>query len=385
MNNLVTILLIDDKAANLFALEQLLDKSGRTFIAAHTGKDGLKIALNQDVDLIILDVQMPEMDGFEVAQILKSNKRTRDIPIIFASAEKKERKSILQGFEEGAVDYLPKPLDAELTKAKVTVLLTIQLQKRELIEKNLALERADVEIKKLNASLQNNLEQLEVANKDLESFSHSISHDLRSPIRSMHGFAEMLQDDLGEKATPEIQRSLDRIKNSAAKMNAMIEDLLEFSRLGKRQLVKGAIPMDKVVGRVLDDLAPSVGTAVIDVQEILPAPADSALMTHVWTNIIANALKYSSKNASPRIEIGSEKIGDTIRYYVKDNGAGFDMRYADKLFGVFQRLHRQSDFEGTGVGLAIVHRILVRHGGKIWAEAKVDEGATFFFSLPVSP
>jgi len=382
-NTTMTLLLIDDKAANIFALEQLLEKQDRVFLKAANGKEGLKIALNQDVDLIILDVQMPEMDGFEVAKILKSNKRTTDIPIIFASAEKKGRNAVIQGFDEGAVDYLAKPLDPELTKAKVSVLLKIQWQKRELIEKNISLEKADAKIKQLNSDLKKNLEQLELANKELESFSYSVSHDLRAPIRSLIGYSKILEEELARKVSDEAKQALTFIQENSGKMNKMIDDLLEFSKLGKKEIRKSEINMSALVQKVVADMYNLLPHhAHIAVHEVLPATADYALLTHVWVNLISNAIKYSSKNTSSKVELGSHREENEMIYYVKDNGAGFDMKYSSKLFGVFQRLHKASEFEGTGVGLAIVQRIVSRHGGRIWAEAKVNEGATFYFSLP---
>jgi signal transduction histidine kinase len=385
MNRTMTLLLIDDKATNLFALEQLLEKQDRVFLQATTGREGLKLALDHEVDLIILDVQMPEMDGFEVAQILKSSKRTKDIPIIFASAEKKERQSIIQGFEEGAVDYLPKPLDPELTKAKVSVLLKIQLQNRQLQEKNLALQQADEHINLLNIDLQKNLRQLEAANKELESFSYSVSHDLRSPIRAILGYARIVEEEQVGKLNDAAGRALKIIRDNAQKMNRMIDDLLSFSKLGRQALQRLYVDMDALVRTVLTDLRQRLPyQPEIAVHDLLPAHADIALLAHVWTNLISNAMKYSSKVAHPQVEIGAQAGDNEVQYYVKDNGAGFDMKYADKLFQVFQRLHRAADFEGTGVGLAIVQRIVVRHGGRIWAEAKVNEGATFYFTLPVA-
>ncbi len=380
MDSRITVLLIDDKESNIFVLEQLLDKPDRSFLRATDGKEGLRLALTKEVDLIILDVQMPDMNGFEVAQVLKSNKRTRDIPIIFASAEMKERQSIIQGFEEGAVDYLSKPLDPELTRAKVAVLLKIQLQKRELIEKNNALEKADYQIKELNEELTKNVKQLELANKELESFTYSVSHDLRAPVRAMVGHASILQEELAE-ANEEIRKALNRIQYNSIRMNVMIDQLLKFSQLGRTDIQKSELDMENVVQNVLSDIDKS-HHARIEIHTLFSAFADQPLLTHVWMNLISNAIKYSNKNETPVVEIGSSKAGEETIYYVKDNGVGFDMEYAEKLFGVFQRLHKPTEFEGTGVGLAIVHRIISRHGGKVWAEAKVNEGATFFFSLP---
>ncbi len=382
-NYKTTILLVDDKPMNIFALKELLEKEGRTFLTADNGADGLKIALNEDIDLIILDVQMPGMDGFEVAQILKSNKRTKDIPIIFASAEKKEQQSILKGFEEGAVDYLFKPLNPEITKGKVAVLLKIQMQKKELIEKNASLEKADERIRQLNTDLQKNLLQLEVINKELESFSYSVSHDLRAPLRALSGYSKMLEEDYEATLDDEAKRLLDNIQKSAYKMGHLIDNLLEFSRLGKKEVKKTQIDINELVQSVMRDVYSSgEHNATIKTHELLNASGDYSLLTQVWFNLISNAVKYSSKKKNPEIEIGSSRGEDGITYYVKDNGAGFDMKYANKLFGVFQRLHSNDEFEGTGIGLAIIQRVIIKHGGKVWAEGKRDEGAVFYFTVP---
>lgn len=380
----VTILIVDDRTENIFALEKLLEKPERAFLTATNGKDGLKLALDKQVDLIILDVQMPEMDGFEVAQVLRSHKRTRDIPIIFASAEKKERHSMIKGFEEGAVDYLSKPLDPELTKAKVSVLLKVQVQKKELIEKNLILENADAKIRQLNADLKNNLLQLEMSNKELESFSYSVSHDLRAPLRSIIGYAKILEEDCKDRLQPGEQKALDVIQQNANRMNVLIDDLLEFSKLGKKEVRKSEIDTETLVRQTVLEVSQTYpNKADIQVGTLPIAYADYTLLTQVWTNLISNAVKYSSKNMQPVVEIGSQQNGSETIYYVKDNGAGFDMAYADKLFKVFQRLHRSDEFEGTGIGLALVQRIINKHGGRVWAEAKKNEGAAFYFSLPI--
>jgi two-component system, sensor histidine kinase and response regulator len=315
---------------------------------------------------------------------LKSHKRTKDIPIIFASAEKKERHSMIKGFEEGAVDYLSKPLDPELTKAKVAVLLKIQGQKKELIEKNLILEKADSQIKQLNRDLQKNLIELETANKELESFSYSVSHDLRAPLRLIIGYTKILEEDCKERLQHDDQQVLEVIQQNANRMDVLIDDLLEFSKLGKKEVRKSEIDTEAIVRQTVWEIGKAFpNTADIKLDPLPIAYADYALLTQVWANLISNAVKYSSKSKRPVVEIGSQKIGSEIIYHVKDNGVGFDMAYADKLFNVFQRLHGPEEFEGTGVGLALVQRIIIKHGGKIWVEAKKNEGATFYFSLPV--
>jgi two-component system sensor histidine kinase/response regulator len=378
-----SILIIDDKEANIFALEKLLEQPGRVIRSAINGNDGLRIALNEEIDLIVLDVQMPGMDGFEVAQILKSNRKTKDIPIIFASAEKKEKHSMIKGFEEGAVDYLSKPLDPELTKAKVAVLLKIQQQKKELLEKNLSLEKAEAQIMRLNSDLQSNLIRLEDVNKELESFSYSVSHDLRAPLRSIIGYAKMLEEDAADKLSSGEIKTLEVIQQNANKMNTLIDDLLEFAKIGKLEVKKMEVDSDKLVQRVINDFNTLYKhKADIKVGALPAVYADDALLNQVWFNLLSNALKYSSKKEKPVVEIGTIKNDRNIVFFVKDNGAGFDMKFSERLFGVFQRLHRQSEFEGTGVGLALVQRIVSKHGGKIWAEGKIDEGATFYFSLP---
>lgn len=385
MDAKLTILIVDDRSSNIYALQTLLEKADREFRTAMNGPDALKIALNENIDLIILDVQMPEMDGFEVAQILQSHSRTKEIPIIFASAEKKERHSIIRGYEEGAVDYLSKPLDPELTRAKVSVLLKIQQQKKELHEKNLSLEKADNQIKELNANLLRNFTQLESVNKELESFSYSVSHDLRAPLRSLIGYSKMLEEDYGESLGENGKKTLAIINQNANRMNLLIDDLLEFARLGRAELKKSEVNTQQLVNHLIEELKETLGGKVLfKMHSLLPVHADYPMFNQVWVNLISNAVKYSSKKENPVIEIGSDVKENEVIYRVADNGAGFSMEYAHKLFNVFQRLHTTTEFEGTGVGLALVHRIILKHGGKIWAEAKVNEGATFYFALPLS-
>jgi len=225
--------------------------------------------------------------------------------------------------------------------------------------------------------------QLEAANKELEAFSYSVSHDLRAPLRSILGYSDILREDNFDQLNESGKQILNTVQQNARKMNTLIEDLLQFSKLGKKPLEKSQVNNQKLVRHIIEEMDPALtAKASISVSEMYPIEADISLLKQVWINLIGNAIKYSSKKEHPVIEIGSYKSGNEITYVVKDNGAGFDTRYADKLFGAFQRLHKYAEFPGTGVGLALVQRIINRHGGRVWAEGKVNEGAAFYFTLP---
>jgi light-regulated signal transduction histidine kinase (bacteriophytochrome) len=224
---------------------------------------------------------------------------------------------------------------------------------------------------------------LQIANQELESFSYSVSHDLRAPLRALSGYSKILIEDYSEKLDEEGKQTIQAITHNAERMGMLIDDLLAFSRLGRKEVVKTEVDMKKLVESiVLESSKMTPHDAIIKVGELPLVNGDYALLHQVIFNLISNAVKYSSKQKSPLIEISSEEESDEIVISVKDNGVGFDMQYANKLFGVFQRLHARQEFEGTGVGLAIVKRIIARHGGKVWAEGKVNEGAEFYFSLP---
>jgi PAS domain S-box-containing protein len=234
-------------------------------------------------------------------------------------------------------------------------------------------------IAELNADLRRRAAQLEATNKELEAFTYSVSHDLRAPLRAMDGFSRILIEDFQSDLPEEAQHYLDRVRANAQKMGELVDDLLSLSRLGRAPLNMQTVQPAEVVQAVLEEL--DSGAAHIQIDDLPPCKADRGLLTQVYTNLLANAIKFSREQAKPCIEVGSRQNGQEVVYFVRDNGAGFDMRYANKLFGVFQRLHDARDYEGTGVGLATVQRIIHRHGGRIWAESEVDQGATFFFTL----
>jgi len=244
-------------------------------------------------------------------------------------------------------------------------------------------ERVKRNAEELEIRVRERTSALEAANKELESFSYSVSHDLRAPLRAIDGFSRIVQEDYAAKLDAEGRRLLGVIRDNSRKMGQLIDDLLEYSRLGRKPLSSAEIDMRRLVEEVLGELQASGGSSPrLDVGALPPARGDATLLKRVWTNLLANAVKFSSKRGQPVIEVSGQENGAQCVYCVKDNGAGFDMRYHEKLFKVFQRLHREDEFEGTGVGLAIVQRVISRHGGRVWAEGKVDEGAAFYVSLP---
>jgi signal transduction histidine kinase len=236
----------------------------------------------------------------------------------------------------------------------------------------------------LEQRVQERTAELEKSNQELESFTYSISHDLRSPLRSINGFTHILLDEYGASLPPESLQLFQRVRQSATRMGQLIDDLLHFSRLGRQPLQRRPVEMAVIIRQVIESLAEEQANRQVEwhMADLPPCQADPALLTQVWMNLLSNALKYTRSRSVARIEIGCRvsENGETI-YHVRDNGVGFDMQYASKLFGVFQRLHSDAEFEGTGVGLALARRIVERHGGRMWAESAPDQGACFYFVL----
>jgi signal transduction histidine kinase len=258
----------------------------------------------------------------------------------------------------------------------------------ELIRRERDLIRSEEKIKDLNSKLERTVEertrQLQVSNHELESFTYSVSHDLRAPLRAIDGYARILAEDYDERIDAQGRHLIKVITRNARYMGQLIDDLLEFSRTSRTELKKSLFTTDEEVRKIASELMIAEANRKVEIN-IKPLDAclgDVNMLRQVWTNLISNALKYTQKKPEARIEIGSTVRENEIEFYIQDNGVGFDMEYVGKLFGVFQRLHKKEEFEGTGVGLALVHRIMERHGGKIWAHAKLNEGATFYVSLP---
>jgi two-component system, sensor histidine kinase and response regulator len=380
----VNILLVDDKTENLLALESILEAPGYSLVRALSGQDALLALLSQDYAVIVLDVQMPGMSGIELAQIIRSRKKTQHIPILFLTAHGDE--SAIAGYQAGGVDFLTKPIQPAILRSKVAVFA-------DLFRKNNALKaeveerrQAEQRIGQLNKELSERIEELAAANSELESFSYTVSHDLRAPLRQVSGFIALLQESLAERQNEQDAEYIALVQHAVSRMGQLIDDLLRFSRFGRTELNRTSVNLTPLVEQVRETLAPALaGRDVRWKIGLLPeVEGDPAMLRQVFANLIDNALKFTRNKAFAEIEIGAAKELDEYIFYVRDNGVGFDKRHAKKLFGVFERLHSGGEFEGTGIGLASVRRIIQRHNGRSWAESVPGEGTVIYFSLPLS-
>ena len=255
-------------------------------------------------------------------------------------------------------------------------------------ERTAALTESEERLRDMNVELESivddRTEQLVAANTELEAFAYSVSHDLKAPLRAIDGYSGMLEESVGSSIPEDAQRLLKVVRESTQQMGSLIEDLLEFARIGRSEITISKVDMRELVQTVFTDLMRFEGERAVDfsLAQLPTVSADPSLFRHVWINLLQNALKFSQDREVTRIQVDCREEPEHWVFWVRDNGAGFDMTYIDKLFGVFQRLHYQEEFPGTGVGLATVKRIVHRHGGEVWAEAKVDEGALIFFRLP---
>ena len=509
------VLVVDDREEDLLALEAILGGLELRIVKARSGEEALSRLLTADFAVILLDVQMPGMNGFETAEMIRQRDRSRHVPIIFLTGVDTTPAGQFKAYSVGAVDYMIKPVHAEVLRSKVSVFVELhritrqmslqaehlrRMEEREhkrllgriteqrnrmfslspdlmciarldgfLQELNPPWEaalgwthdqllghplfefvhpddraaaaatwtglrgdsgtchfetrvlcadgstrwlawtatrspgddlvyaaardvtgskRAEEDVRRLNEELERRVAertaQLESANRELESFSYSVSHDLRAPLRAIEGFSRFLAESYGGKLDAEGNRLIGVVRENTRRMGRLIDDLLEFSRMGRAELLKTRVDLNELVRETLEQLKSDWSGRNVDfhIADLPAAWCDRSLVHQVFVNLLGNAIKYSRLQQTAIVEVGVDTAGGQPAYFVRDNGVGFDPAYAHKLFGVFQRLHTAEEFEGTGVGLALVQRVIHRHGGKVWAEGKVGEGATFHFTLP---
>ncbi|NUO54732.1 MAG: response regulator [Polyangiaceae bacterium] len=389
------VLVVDDSETYLQEISSMLRDDGYDVVLARSGDEALEMLAAQEVDCVLLDLVMPGLSGTETCRRIKASPVVRDIPLIMITSVE-DRTSMIAGLASGADDYITKSSELDVLKARVRAQIRrkqFEDEHRRIREELLRSEleaseeraaREAAETKARHAEERAALAgELERKNKELEAFSYSVSHDLRAPLRSVDGFGQLLLDQYAGTMDERGLGYLRRMRAAATRMGELIDDLLDLSRVSSIELHRKTIDLSKIAEDVAAELKrkePSREVA-FDIASGLDAHADGRLMRIVFENLFGNAWKFTMKIPAARIELGADRSGEGRVYFVRDNGAGFDMAYAKRLFSPFQRLHRDADFPGTGIGLATVSRIVDRHGGRVWAEGVVNRGATVFFTL----
>jgi signal transduction histidine kinase len=368
------LLIVDDEAAQVQALCETLTAEGYSTTGFTSVAEALDALRAGKFDIVLTDLTMPQMDG--IAFLRAVNRIDPDAVGIVMTGHGTIATAV-EAMKAGALDYILKPFNLSVILRMLARMQAMQRLRREntallqrLAERTVELEGANLELR--------------AANRELEAFSHSVSHDLRAPLRTIAGLVQVLLEDFGSRMPSGAQAHVTTISGQALRMGHLIEDLLRLSHLGRQPLSKEPVDVSSLVRDVVGELRALEGDRKVEILigELPPAAADPSLLRQVFINLVANALKFTRQRPSAVIRIeGSMQAGGST-YCVADNGAGFDMGRADKLFRIFQRLHRADEFEGTGVGLSIAQRIVERHGGKIWAQAQENRGASFSFNLP---
>jgi two-component system NtrC family sensor kinase len=382
------ILTVDDSETSLRELADLLQADGYEVVLARSGEQALELLAVQPVDCILLDLIMPGIGGKETCRRMKNIAMVRDIPVIILTAVD-DRDSMIQGLAAGADDYIAKSSDFDLLRARVLA----QIRRKQFEDENRLIReqllRAEMEameaqtaqkVAEARAAL---VEELEMKNRELEAFSYSVAHDLRAPLRSIDGFSQALLEDCGDKLDETGKLHLRYVRESAQGMAVLIDGMLSLARVARSELRNEMVDLTELAQDIFAQLrksAPDRSISTIAADDLV-VEGDPRLLKVVLENLLGNAWKFTTKCAAPEIEFGIVAGSTPRTYFIRDNGAGFDMTYKEKLFGVFQRLHSVNEFEGTGIGLATVQRIVIRHGGRVWAESVVDRGATFYFTL----
>lgn len=405
----MNFLIVDDIAMNRKVLRAQLEAEGHGTMEAGNGIEALAVLERESVDAVISDILMPEMDGFRLCLELRKSARFAATPFILYTSTYNSPSDRELADTVGADAYLTKPspvatiLESVIAAVGKERTAPYQLRRksdetqvlrqynealvRKLEEKNVELVLAVEHLNELNENLERRVAQrtreLESANRELEAFSYSVAHDLRSPLSAINGFMRLLQHSFEKDLSGQGRHYLEVVNANIKRMSMLIDDLLTLAQMGRQEVSRQPVDLRTIAETCAAAMREQYPDRQVDVVigQLPPCVGDPVLLEQIMQNLLGNAFKYTGKVAHPRIQIGFEVRDDDHVFFVRDNGAGFDMRYADRLFTAFQRLHNRKEFEGTGVGLAIVDRIIQRHGGRVWAIGEVGKGATFYFTL----
>jgi len=365
----LSLLIVDDEPASMRALCDTLEYEGYQTYGYTSAADALAAMRERTFDLLLADLQMPGTNGID---LMKSAQLIDPTLVAVIMTGHGALETAVAAMKAGALDYIQKPI-------KLATALPV-------LERALAVRQLRIEKKRLEENVRERTEELKIANRELEAFSHSVSHDLRAPLRAVSVFTQALLTEHSATLNDEGKRLLQNVNAGAAHMDRLITDLLRLSQLNRQALHRQPVRFAELVQRVIDGMTNERAGRDIEfvVADFPTWQVDQGLMQQVFVNLISNAIKFTRERERARIEVGYRMDGTTLVVFVRDNGVGFNMKHMNKLFGVFQRLHSAEQFEGTGVGLSIVRRIVERHGGKVWVDGAQDQGATFYFSLPDS-
>jgi signal transduction histidine kinase len=386
----VNILMVDDQPAKLLSYEVILSELGENLIKATSGREALEYLLKTDIAVVLMDVSMPELDGFELAELIHQHPRYQKTAIIFISAVHLTDLDRLKGYEHGAVDYIAVPVVPELLRAKVGVFAELYRKTQQLERLNRELERRveerTAELQERAEALQRLNAELQRRNQELDAFTYIASHDLKEPLRGISNYAQFMIEDYSETLDAEGRQRLVTIQRLIQRMEDLLNSLLRYSRVERAELSQTDLDLAQVVHEALDQLQARLQEEHMQVRLPRSLPivhGDRAQLTEVFTNLLSNALKYNDETEK-WVEVGVQNAmnGGSPIFYVRDNGIGISLEHQEKIFEIFRRLHpRDSYGGGTGAGLTIVKKIIERHGGRIWVESTVGNGATFYFTL----
>jgi two-component system sensor histidine kinase/response regulator len=381
------ILIVDDLPSNLLALEAILADQGREIVRASSGQEALRILLEREFAVVLLDVRMPEMDGIETAKFIRQWKTSRLTPILFVTAGDDDLEAVVRGYSAGAVDYIRKPVNAEILRSKVKVFVDLHLKKRELALQAEELARANEELRASALERERAENEIRAAYRHLETFSYTMAHNLRAPLRAMTGFSQILRQDYsGKPFDRDGQDYALRIEKGAREMEALIQDLLAYCWTAHASVELVRVDPGSVVKEVLERKA-AVLEGKVEVQVAGPFPpvvGDRNLLDHVIGNLVSNAATFARPDARPSIRIGHEAQKERVRLWVEDNGIGIAPEHHDRIFGTFERLNGKEAYPGAGMGLAIVKTAMERMGGLVGLVSEPGKGSRFWIELPRS-
>jgi two-component system, sensor histidine kinase and response regulator len=371
------ILIIDDDPNKLNVLEIILKSLDQHIIKCQSGEEGLRALLENEIAVILLDINMPGLDGFETAKLIRERTKTSTVPIIFITAYHKGEFDVSKGYSLGAVDYIFFPFNETFLLSKLKVFLDIYfLRRKEQIQ--------STELVKANKDLLKSNEKLARSNKELEVFAYVASHDLQEPLRMITMFTQLLYKKYYDKLDQDANEYINYAVDGAKRMQMLINDLLQYSRISSKAKKFEMADMSKILSQSLANLETMIteNSAIITHDDLPAIPCDESQIMRLFQNLISNAIKFGKDSVAPEIHISCEQKNGTYLFSVSDNGIGIASEYFDKIFVIFQRIESQGKYPGTGIGLSICKRIVEWHEGRIWLESKENEGTTFYFTLP---